>query len=106
MAAKHCMLYVTASSNDEATRIAKALVSEKLAACANVLGPAQSIYRWKGNVEQAQEFVVILKTRSALADAAIARVKALHSYDLPCAVAYDMSAGLTAYLDWIDSETA
>ncbi len=106
MSAQHCMLYVTASSHDEASRIAKALVAEKLAACANIIGPMQSVYRWQGKVEEAQEIVVIFKTRRRLAEAAIARVKALHSYDVPCALVYDVSAGLPAYLDWIDAETA
>jgi len=103
---QHSMIYVTASSSDEAETIARALVDEKLAACANILGTVTSIYRWKNNVEQAQEVVVILKTRRDLVDAAIGRIGALHSYDIPCAVAYDMTGGLPAYLSWIDSETA
>ena len=100
------MLYVTAASRAEAHRIAQALVTEKLAACANILGEATSIYRWQGKVEEAQEIVVILKTRRDLADKAIARIKDLHSYDVPCAVIYDMAGGLPAYLAWIDQETA
>ncbi len=103
--ATHCMVYVTAASKDEALKIGRALVTERLAACANVLDGMHSIYRWKGAVEDAAETVLILKTRKDLADTAIARVKALHSYDVPCAVAYDMSGGLPAYLDWIDVST-
>lgn len=86
--------------------IAKALVSEKLAACANILGPAHSVYRWQGKVEEAQEIVVIFKTRRDLAEAALTRIKALHSYDVPCAVVYDISAGAPDYLAWINRETA
>jgi periplasmic divalent cation tolerance protein len=103
---QHCMVYVTAASRDEALKIGRALVNEKLAACANVLGQVDSIYRWQGKVEEAQEVVVIAKTRRALADKAVARVKALHSYDVPCAVVYDMAAGLPDYLAWIDREMA
>lgn len=99
------MLYVTASSRDEALRIGRALVTEKLAACANVVGEATSIYRWQGKVEEAAETVLVAKTRKDLAEKAIARVKALHSYDVPCAVAYDMTAGFPPYLKWIDAET-
>jgi periplasmic divalent cation tolerance protein len=100
------MVYLTTGSRDEALRIARTLVDEKLIACANVLGEATSIYRWEGQVEQAQEIVMIAKTRKDLADNVLSRIKALHSYDVPCAVAYDMAAGLPAYLGWIDGETA
>jgi periplasmic divalent cation tolerance protein len=100
------MIYVTTGTGDEAMKIARGLVDEKLAACANVLGQMHSVYRWQGKVDEAQEVVVIFKTRRDLADRAIARIKALHSYDVPCAVAYDMSAGLPGYLAWIDRETA
>jgi len=101
----HCMLYVTASSRDEALMIGRAMVAEKLAACVNVVGEATSIYRWQGKVEEAPEIMLIAKTRKDLAEKAIARVKELHSYDVPCAVAYDMAAGVPAYLNWIDQET-
>ncbi|MGE3477422.1 MAG: divalent-cation tolerance protein CutA [Rhodospirillaceae bacterium] len=99
------MVYVTAASKDEALRIGRTLVNERLAACANILDGVHSIYRWQGAVEEAQEVVLILKTRTPLARKAIARVAALHSYDVPCAVAYDMSNGLAAYLDWIGVAT-
>jgi periplasmic divalent cation tolerance protein len=102
----HCMIYVTAGSRDEALTLGHALVNEKLAACATVLGEATSIYRWQGKVDEAQEFVLIAKTRRALADKAVARIAALHTYDVPCAVVYDMAAGLPAYLAWIDDGTA
>jgi periplasmic divalent cation tolerance protein len=103
--ATHCMVYVTASSKDEALTIGRALVTEGLAACANVLPGMQSIYRWQGALEEAEETVLILKTRRVLADKIIARVAELHSYDVPCAVVYDMTAGLPAYLRWIDEST-
>jgi periplasmic divalent cation tolerance protein len=104
--AAHCMLYVTAGSRDEALKIGRVLVTEKLAACANVLGEATSIYRWQGKIEEAQETVLIAKTRKGLADKALKRIQELHSYDVPCGVVYDMTAGLPAYLAWIDAETA
>lgn len=101
----HCMLYVTAASKDEALRIGRTLVTERLVACANVLPGMQSIYRWQGAVEEAEETVLIAKTRKDLAEAAIARIEVLHSYDVPCAVVYDVTGGLPAYLDWIDDST-
>jgi len=104
--ATHCMVYVTAASKDEALTIGRALVTEGLAACANVLAGMQSVYKWQGAVEEAEEAVLILKTRKALAAKAMARVAELHGYDVPCAVAYDMAAGLPAYLSWIDESTS
>src|SRR5688572_27677336 len=104
--ATHCMVYVTAASKDEALKIGRVLVTERLAACANVLPGMHAVYRWRGAVEEAEEAVLILKTRKELADTALARVKALHSYDVPCAVVYDMASGLPAYLDWIDVSTS
>ena len=100
-----CMIYLTAPTRDEAMAIGRALVREKLAACVNVLGEAQSIYRWQGEVEEAREIVLIAKTRQALVDAALARIKQLHSYEVPCAVAYGMAAGLPEYLAWMAGET-
>ena len=104
--ATHCMVYVTAASKDEALKIGRALVTERLAACANVLPGMHSIYRWQGAVEESDETVLILKTRKEMADKAVARVAALHSYDVPCAVVYDMASGLPGYLDWIDVSTS
>jgi len=100
-----CMVYVTAGSAEEAKAIAQAAVRERLAACANILGPMTSIYRWQGAIEESQEFVLICKTRRKLADALAALVRRLHSYDTPCIVVYDMAAGLPAYLAWIAAET-
>ena len=100
------MIYLTAGSREEALRIARTLVDEKLVACANILGEGTSIYRWQGKVEEATETIVIAKTRKDLADKALAKIQELHSYDVPCAVVYDMAAGLPPYLAWIDAETA
>ncbi len=101
-AANHCMVYVTAASKDEALQIGRALVEERLAACANILEGMHAVYRWQGAVEEAQEAVLILKTRKTLAGKVLARVAELHSYDVPCAVVYDMTNGLPGYLEWID----
>lgn len=103
--ATHCMVYVTAPSKDEALKIGRSLVTEGLAACANVLPGMHSIYRWQGAIEEADEAVLILKTCVELAERALARVKALHSYEVPCAVVYNMAKGLPAYLEWIDVST-
>src|SRR5687768_276086 len=92
----HCMLYVTAASKDEARTIARTLVEERLAACANILGDIQSIYRWDGKIEEATEVLLIAKTQRAAVERALARIKSLHSYEVPCAVVYDMANGLAS----------
>jgi periplasmic divalent cation tolerance protein len=98
-------LYITAANLDEATRIGEALVAERLAACANIMPGVQSIYRWQGEIVRDNEVVVIAKTRADLVEPAIARVKALHSYQVPCVVALPILAGNPDYLNWIGAET-
>ena len=99
------LLYITAATLDEARRIGEALVAERLAACANILSGAHSIYRWQGEIVRDSEVVIVAKTRAALVDAAIARVKALHSYQVPCVVALPILAGNADYLRWLEEET-
>ena len=99
------MVYVTAASREEATRIGLALVEARLAACANVFGEVTSIYWWQGKLEQGPETALVLKTRSDLVEAVIARVRALHSYACPCIVAWPLAHGNPAFLDWIAAET-
>ncbi len=96
---------VTAASRDEALRIGRALVEERLAACANVIEPATSIYWWDGKVQSETEAVLIMKSRAALVEPLTARVKALHSYAVPCVVSLPIEAGNPEYLRWIAAET-
>jgi periplasmic divalent cation tolerance protein len=98
-------VYMTASSPEEADRIASALVEERLAACVNTLGGIRSVYRWDGAVQRDTEVALIAKTRAALFDALAARVRALHSYEVPCIVSWPIEAGNPAYLAWIGAET-
>jgi periplasmic divalent cation tolerance protein len=98
--------YITAANTEEAEHIGRVLVTEQLAACANIFPVMHSVYRWKGAVETAQEAVLVAKTRDTLADALIARVKALHSYQVPCVVILPITAGLPDFLRWIDDETS
>ena len=100
-----CFCYVTAGSRDEALVIGRTVVEERLAACANVLDGATSIYWWQGALQQADEAVLILKTRAELVERLSARVRELHSYECPCVVALPIAAGNPAYFDWIARET-
>ena len=99
------LVYVTAASNDEARVIAKTIVTERLAACANILAAMESVYWWDGAVQSEPEVSFILKTKSELLEPLIARIKALHSYDCPCVVALPIAAGNLDFLNWIDKET-
>jgi periplasmic divalent cation tolerance protein len=100
------VLYVTCGSNDEALKIGRALVDERLAACANVLSPHVAIYRWEGSLQQDAETGLLLKTRRDLIDCATARIKQLHSYSVPCVVALPIAGGNPDFLAWIGAETA
>jgi len=104
-AADYVMVYMTAASQAEALSIAEALVEAKLAACVNVLGEVQSVYRWQGQVEKAVEVAFVAKSRASLFAALQDKVKSLHSYDAPCIVAYPMADGSAPYLGWIKAET-
>ena len=101
---EHRSVYVTAGSPDEARRLARSLVEERLVACANVIDPATSFYWWEGKVQESGEAVLIAKTREDRVAAVIARVKELHSYTCPCVVALPILAGNPDFLSWIDAE--
>ena len=92
---------VTAPSAEEAARIARQVVEEKLAACGNVLPGLRSIYRWQGKVEEADEALLVLKTARSRFKELADRIVALHPYDVPEVIALPIEAGHDAYLDWI-----
>jgi len=100
------ILYVTCASEEEAIKIGETLVEEKLIACANILGRMTSIFRWEGKVQRENEVALILKTRAELVDNVTIRVKALHSYKVPCVAAMSVSGGNADFLNWIEQETA
>ena len=95
------LIISTAGSREEASRIAHALVEEKFAACVNIVGPIESVYRWQGKVESAQEFLMLVKTTQARSNVAMARIRELHSYEVPEAIVININDGLSAYLSWI-----
>jgi periplasmic divalent cation tolerance protein len=99
------MIYVTTSSREEALGIARQLVESRLAACANVLPAATSIYWWRGALQEDSEAVLIVKTRRDLVGEVTAKVKELHSYDCPCVVSFRLEGGNEDYLEWIAKET-
>lgn len=99
-------VYMTARDREEARRIGKALVTEKLAACVNICNGMNSLYFWEGKLCDEQEAVLIAKTTEPLLEKLTARVKELHSYKVPCIVALPIVGGNTDFLAWIGKETA
>jgi periplasmic divalent cation tolerance protein len=96
------MVFVTCKSPAEARRIARAMVTSRLAACANVLsGEIESIYRWKGKVERARETLLLLKTTRRRWPKLRDAIRRAHNYDVPEIVALPIVAGLDEYLGWI-----
>lgn len=99
------LIYVTTADAAEASRIAAAIVSERLAACGNVMPQMQATYWWNGQVQQDDECVLILKTAADRLEALQARVGSLHSYELPCVIALKIDAVSDDYRAWIITET-
>lgn len=95
-------IYAIFADAEEAERIGRIVVDERLAACINILSPCQSIYRWQGAIESAEEVPAILKTDGSKAGALIDRIAALHSYEVPCVAAWPVEASLAAYADWVE----
>lgn len=101
----HVVVFMTIQSADEAARIGKTVVEERLAACCNIVPGIRSIYTWKGKVHDEPEVLCVLKTKAVLFDELKARLRQLHTYEVPEIIAVDIKAGLPEYLNWIDSST-
>ncbi len=99
------MVFVTCASPDEAERIAQLLLEARLAACVNVIDGVESWFHWQGKIDQANEHLLIIKTKQALFDQLAGLVGQNHSYQTPEIIALPIVAGNADYLSWIDSET-
>ena len=96
------MVLVTAGSGDEASRIARALVEEGLAACVNIVPGVRSIYRWKGALKSETEALLFIKTSADLMDDLEEKIRTLHSYEVPEILAFPIDRGNEAYLSWLE----
>jgi periplasmic divalent cation tolerance protein len=99
------IIYSTIGSLQEARTIATTLVRERLVACVNLIPNVESIYRWKGKIENAHETILIAKTQDAKAQAAITRIRQLHSYELPDITLLPITGGLPEYLAYLTEES-
>ncbi len=99
------IVFVTAGGEEEAARIGRTLVEERLAACAQIVPSIRSIYRWKGKICDEREFLIIFKTATSKYESLQQRVKELHSYEVPEIVSFPVARGLPRYLNWVLEET-
>ena len=99
------LVYSTTASEEEAADIARVVVEERLAACANIIPTIRSIYRWQNKVEDDHETLLFLKTQSDCVPALISRIQTLHTYELPDIIALPLERGYQPYLDWVIDNT-
>ena len=98
-------VYAIFADVEEAERIGRTVIEERLAACINILPGVRSIYRWQGKIETADEVAAILKTHHWNSDTLITRIAALHSYEVPCIVTWPIDKILRDYADWIEDNS-
>ena len=101
--AEAIVVFMTASSGEEAGQLAEMLVSKRLAACVQILPEMESVYRWQGEIERQREVLLIAKTVSSKFAELEREVVALHSYETPEVVAFPLTAGSRPYLEWLSA---
>ncbi len=99
------LVYITCSNFEEAKKIGKKLIEERLAACVNIVEKIFSIYWWQGKIEEANEALLIAKTNERNLESLMKRVKELHSYTVPAILAIKIEKGYEEFLKWLDKET-
>ena len=102
---RYIQVSTTVEKKEDADSIAKILVETRVAACVQVIGPIRSTYWWKGKVEEASEWLCVMKTREELYSDLEASLKAVHPYEVPEIVAVPLTKGSEGYLRWIEEET-
>jgi periplasmic divalent cation tolerance protein len=99
------LIYATFPSRQVASDIARALVEERLAACANVMAAMTSVYEWQGKLETTEEVPAVFKTRGDLSEAAVARLQSLHPYETPAILVLPVAGGFAPFLAWVAGQT-
>jgi periplasmic divalent cation tolerance protein len=95
-------VYAVFANAEEAERIGRAVIEERLAACVNIFAPVRSIYRWQGKIETADEVAAIFKTHHWRSEALMERITELHSYEVPCVVTWSIDKIVGKYADWVE----
>jgi periplasmic divalent cation tolerance protein len=101
----YLVVFITTSSYEEARKIADALVDLKKAACVNIVPKVNSLFRWKGKIEDVEESLMVVKTRTELFPDIVSTVKSIHSYEVPEIIALPIVEGNPDYLSWLKEET-
>jgi periplasmic divalent cation tolerance protein len=99
----YIIVMVTTANKQEAENIAQRLLKERLIACANIIGPVSSLFHWAGKIEEAEEYLILMKSREDLFEKLAETVKAFHSYEVPEILVLPIVDGSRAYLDWLGS---
>ncbi|MCX8116338.1 MAG: divalent-cation tolerance protein CutA [Desulfobacterota bacterium] len=99
------LIFVTCGSEEEALKIARALVEDRLVACVNLLAPVRSIYRWEGRVWDEREWLLLMKTQRKRFAEVESKVKSLHSYSVPEIIGLSLTEGNPSYLNWLADMT-
>lgn len=102
---ENIVVFITASNEDEAAKISRALVEARLAGCANIIKGIRSIYHWQGKIEDESEVLMVVKTQRNLFPALSKKVKELHTYTVPEILALPVVEGSAEYLDWLKEVT-
>ncbi len=102
---KNLFVYATFGDRENAYDVVNAMVEQRLVSCANIFPPIESVYHWEGEIQQAEEVVVIFKTRAELFEQARAAICELHDYECPCVVALPIDRGHSPFMKWIQAET-
>lgn len=105
MRREYVWVYMTAPDKQEAKKLGRILLEERLVACLNIIDPISSMYWWEGRIKESSEAVIIAKTCREHFDCLSDRVKAFHGYECPCIVALPIQAGAPEFLQWVSRET-
>jgi periplasmic divalent cation tolerance protein len=97
------VVFNTCGSKEEAVKVARALIEARVAACVNVIPQIMSVYRWQGQIEEAAEWLLVIKTSRELFEKVQAVIQAAHSYEVPEVIALPIADGSAGYLAWLDN---
>lgn len=100
------IVYTTLPTRNAALEMASKLVSQKLAACGNIIPGMTSVYRWEGAIQESEEVVLLLKTRAEQVSPLMQEVKSLHPYDVPCILSWNLESAAADFESWVVAETS